>query len=98
MNTKEFDKLLDGARIANDAKSFATSDEKLIDLQQTVINLVEAKEEELCEEIIAKMKPKNILMKEIKARLEVVKAKEKFYKSFFGKLKMMKRAYDKMNK
>ncbi len=96
MNTSEFDKILDGAITANEAQKFTTLEEKLSNLQQIVINLVEAKEEELCEQKIAALKQKDKLTKEIKARLDVVKAKMKFYKKFYGQLKAMKEAYKKL--
>ena len=97
-SAKEFDKLLEGAITANEAQKFTTLEEKLSNLQKIVINLVEAKEEELCEQKIAAIKQKDLLTKEIKARLDVVKAKMKFYKKFYGQLKAMKDAYKKLQK
>ena len=96
--TKEFDKLLEGAITANEAQNFTTLEDKLSNLQKIVINLVEAKEEELCEQKIAVIKQKDLITKEIKARLDVVKAKMKFYKKFYYRLKAMKSAYNKLQK
>ena len=98
MNTNEFDKILDGAVTANEAQKFTTLEEKLSNLQKIVINLVEAKEEELCEQRISTLKQKDQLTKEIKVRIDVVKAKMKFYKKFYGQLKAMKEAYKKLQK
>ena len=98
MNTKEFDKILDGAITANEAQNFTNFEEKLSSLQKIVINLVEAKEEELCDQKVAAIKQKDLLTKEIKARLDVVKAKMKFYKKFYYKLKTMKAAYNELQK
>ena len=98
MNTNEFDKILDGAITANEAQKFTTLEEKLSNLQKIVINLVEAKEEELCEQRISTLKQKDQLTKEIKVRIDVVKAKMKFYKKFYGQLKAMKEAYKKLQK
>lgn len=97
-SAKEFEKLLEGAITANEAQKFTTLEEKLSNLQKIVINLVEAKEEDLCEQKIAAIKQKDLLTKEIKARLDVVKAKMKFYKKFYYKLKTMKAAYNELQK